>query len=237
MLWHTGSLGKQCEGGAGAVKLSLTLQSVPVGCITALVSTLQRLTQAADRWPFRCTTAVNEAWKGPFPLAYLWVCECLRWHSWAGRVWLYQGVQQVVNTHTYTHTHTLAVVNFWVINKKWSIDILCCDCTQSAWITKLIVEEERRLTGLLFTRWKTQPWWFHVRARSCCVAMTTCHSGCSACHSTSSCFAKHTLAKKHTHTHTHTFSHHWWMFGSRFFLRQDLKHPFALSSAHKQTQW
>lgn len=137
---------------------------------------------------------------------------------------------------THTHTHAHAVVNFSVIKGKWSIDILHSDCTQSGWVTKLIDEEGGRSTGLSFTRWKKQPWWFHVRARSCCVAMTTCHSGCSACHSTSSCFTIYTHTYQQ-HKHTHTLSHHWWMFGSRFFLQQDLKHPSALSSAQKHTQW
>lgn len=47
--------------GAGAVKLSSTLQSGLLGCVTAPISPRQCLTQAADRRLFRCSTAVNEA--------------------------------------------------------------------------------------------------------------------------------------------------------------------------------
>lgn len=39
------------------------------------------------------------------------------------------------------------------------------------------------------------------QGQSCCVAMTTCHSGCSARHSTSSSFTIHT----HTHMHAYTY--------------------------------
>lgn len=121
-------------------------------------------------------------------------------------------------------------VNVSVISTKCSIDILCSDCTQSIWITELI-RAGRRATHLSYAQWKTQPWWFHVRAQSCCVAMTTFHSGCSTCHSTSSCFTIYTHQQQ-----KHIFAHSlWWMFGSQFFLWQDLKHPFALALLDTQT--
>lgn len=140
-----------------------------------------------------------------------------------GRLWSYWRFHQVVNTHTHTQSCKFfgyQQVEYW--HPLWWLHTISTDHKANRRRTRVGV------TGLSFTRWKTQPW-LHVSVYSCRVAMTTCHAGCSAMP-----WHFHTSGK---HTHTHTFSQHWWMFRGRVFLWQELKHSFSLTKAFGGVGW
>lgn len=116
--------------------------------------------------------------KRPFSSSYLRVCECLRWHVWVRHAWLYLRVQQVVNTCMRVHIHTHLFIYLFSDISKLTFNILCGDCTQSPWITKLkgrvhgFIICQLENTTLMFTCWGINLF--------CCH--DNCHSGCWACH-------------------------------------------------------
>lgn len=93
--------GQWAKAGAGAAELPLTLQRVQP---PPPPNPSQRKTPAADGWPPHCATTVNEAIEGPFPPAYLRVCECLRWHA-------EQGVFDPIREFSRWQTNTLIPVH------------------------------------------------------------------------------------------------------------------------------
>lgn len=109
-----------------------------------------------------------------------------------GRLWSYWRFHQVVNTHTHTQSCKFfgyQQVEYW--HPLWWLHTISTDHKANRRRTRVGV------TGLSFTRWKTQPW-LHVSVYSCRVAMTTCHAGCSAMP-----WHFHTSGK-HTYTHFHS---------------------------------
>lgn len=158
---------------------------------------------------------VNKALEGLFPPAYLRVCECLRWHSEQG---VFDHITEFSRWQTNAHTFPYTQICF-------------CKFSQVSYQHRVGYWHPLQWLHIInmnhkANRSKAAAAWFIICRLKNTASMIWCQSTIlllpwqpvtqDAPHATP-------LPAASTITHMHSQTHYWWVFGSRFFLQQDLK--------------